>query len=89
MKHCCHWPDCTVEVPPSMWGCKPHWFALPKRLRERIWQTYRRGQEVTKDPSPEYIKAAQDVQHWIREFRASMGAKGLHHDKSPQPARRS
>lgn len=50
-----------------MWGCKPHWFSLPKPLRDRIWATYRRGQEIRKDPSPEYIRVAQDVQHWILE----------------------
>lgn len=50
-----------------MWGCKKHWFSLPKRLRDRIWTTYRRGQEITKTPSAEYIKAANDVQDWIAE----------------------
>lgn len=65
--HTCHWPGCTKHVPPAMWGCKPHWFALPKRLRDRIWATYRPGQEITKDPSREYLAAADDVQHWILE----------------------
>lgn len=32
-RHECHWPDCHTQVPPAMWGCKPHWFKLPKRLR--------------------------------------------------------
>lgn len=62
MSHKCHWPGCEVAVLPAVWGCKPHWFALPKRLRDRIWEAYRRWQEVTKSPSPEYITAAQDVQ---------------------------
>jgi hypothetical protein len=39
MSHTCHWPDCRKEVPPAMWGCKQHWFALPKPLRDRIWAT--------------------------------------------------
>lgn len=56
-----------------MWGCKGHWFALPKHLRDRIWATYRRGQEVTKRPSPEYIEAAIAVQKWIAAWRASNG----------------
>ena len=65
--HTCHWPGCEVEVEPKFWGCKPHWFALPKRLRDLIWLHYRRGQEVTKRPSAEYIAAAQLVQAWIIE----------------------
>jgi hypothetical protein len=54
-------------VPPSRWGCKLHWFKLPKRLRDRIWQTYQPGQEITKDPSRQYLAAARAVQAWIAE----------------------
>ena len=71
MSHRCHWPGCEVEVPPAMWGCKPHWFSLPKRLRDRIWATYRRGQEVTKRPSDDYLQAAKEVQDWIASRIAS------------------
>ena len=67
MTHTCHWPGCTTPVPPAMWGCKPHWFRLPKRLRDRIWLTYRPGQEVDKRPSQAYLEAAKDVQDWIKE----------------------
>lgn len=48
-----------------MWGCKPHWFALPKHLRDRIWSTYVPGQEITKRPSREYVVVALEVQAWI------------------------
>lgn len=75
LNHTCHWPGCTVEVPRAMWGCTAHWFALPMRLRDRIWAAYRRGQEVTKDPSPEYIAVAHEVQKWIAAYRASCGHK--------------
>jgi hypothetical protein len=64
--HHCHWPDCTKQVPPKMWGCKEHWFRLPKALRDLIWATYVPGQEIRKDPSPAYIEAANKVQQWIK-----------------------
>jgi len=48
-----------------MWGCKSHWFALPKEIRARIWAAYRPGQEITKTPSRQYIEAAQEAQTWI------------------------
>lgn len=48
-----------------MWGCKTHWFTLPKHLRDKIWRTYRPGQEKTMTPSPAYVEAAQQVQAWI------------------------
>lgn len=63
--HGCHWPGCTVQVPPAMWGCKPHWFRLPKRLRDAIWDTYEPGQEQTLTPSAAYLAAARDAQAWI------------------------
>ena len=66
-RHGCHWPGCTMRVPPAMWGCKPHWYRLPPRLRQRIWATFRPGQEITKTPSPEYLAAAKEVQQWIAE----------------------
>lgn len=69
MSHSCHWPDCKEEVPPAMWGCRRHWYALPKNLRDKIWRTYKKGQEIRKDPSPEYIAAAYEVQDWILMHR--------------------
>jgi hypothetical protein len=50
-----------------MWGCRAHWYRVPQRLRNRIWNTYVPGQEITKTPSPEYIDAAKAVQQWIAE----------------------
>lgn len=75
-KHRCHWPDCGKEVPPAMWGCKGHWFTLPKYLRDRIWATYRRGQEITRTPSGDYLQAAHEVQEWIAQFKQNMAHRG-------------
>jgi hypothetical protein len=74
-EHSCHWPGCSQQVPPAMWGCRSHWFMLPKNLRDKIWRTYRPGQEVTMTPSEEYLDAAREVQLWIRE-RAGREARG-------------
>lgn len=69
MSHHCHWPGCTKEVPPAMWGCKTHWFKLPVSLRNQIWATYVPGQEITKTPSADYMRAAAKVQEWIAEAK--------------------
>jgi hypothetical protein len=69
--HTCHWPGCTRQVPPAMWGCKAHWYALPKDLRDQIWDTYRPGQERTLTPSRAYVEAARKVQNWILVNAAS------------------
>lgn len=48
-----------------MWGCRQHWFALPKGIRDEIWRTFRPGQEQSKTPSQEYVAAAQRAREWI------------------------
>lgn len=65
--HICHWPGCGAQVPPAMWGCSRHWFALPITLRREIWRTFVPGQEKTFSPSPAYLKAAKAVQDWINQ----------------------
>lgn len=65
--HHCHWPNCNAQVPPAMWGCKKHWMKLPKYLRDKIWATFRPGQETNWTPSRAYLVAAHEVQAWIEE----------------------
>ncbi len=78
MAHLCHWPGCRREVPPKLWGCAEHWRTLPSDLRAKIWATYVAGQEISKTPSEDYIRAAQDVQAWIaKEF----GGQVKEHDR--------
>jgi hypothetical protein len=50
-----------------MWGCKEHWFKLPKHLRDLIWRAYRPGQEIDQRASREYVEAARQVQAWIAQ----------------------
>lgn len=69
-RHHCHWPGCERAVPPAMWGCRGHWFTLPAEKRNRIWQTYKPGQEVNGTPSAAYLDAARDVQEWIAQHLA-------------------
>lgn len=65
--HRCHWPGCTKQVPPALWGCKTHWYRLPRHLRDLIWETYEPGQEVDLSPSAEYLDVADKVQAWIKQ----------------------
>lgn len=58
MAHTCHALGCSVDVPEHIFACKQHWYMVPKPLRDAIWRTYRRGQEVTKNPSKAYVAAA-------------------------------
>lgn len=64
--HHCHWTGCNAQVPPAMWGCKKHWFMLPKYLRDKVWAAYVPGQEVDMTPSQGYLAVAQEVKDWIK-----------------------
>lgn len=65
-EHQCHWPGCTIQVPPAMWGCSNHWYSLPKALRDKVWRAYRPGQEKTFTPSAAYVAVAREVEAWIK-----------------------
>lgn len=61
MAHHCHATGCSEEVPPEMWGCRRHWFMVPKPIRDRIWRFYRIGQCDDMNPSDNYCLAAKDA----------------------------
>lgn len=63
--HHCHWPGCDKQVPPAKWGCLPHWRRLPKYLRDKVWLTFRPGQEKNWTPSRAYVAVAREIQVWI------------------------
>lgn len=70
-EHTCHWPGCTKQVPPAMWGCRRHWFLLPAAIRNAIWRAYQPGQEDNlARVSEDYLAAAEAAQTWIRQFGA-------------------
>lgn len=67
-EHTCHWPGCTKQCKPAMWGCYKHWMSLPAHLRQKIWATFVPGQEKTMTPSTEYLRVTKEIQKWIKEF---------------------
>jgi hypothetical protein len=66
--HTCHATGCKIAVPPRMFMCRSHWFALPKHMRDAVWAVYVPGQEQRKDPSPEYLEVAHE---WISYLERS------------------
>jgi hypothetical protein len=82
-RHECHWPGCTRQVPPALWGCRQHWYSLPHALRRRIWITFQPGQEKSMTPSAEYLAAAKAVQEWIHQQQQ----KGSPDGNQEQPGR--
>jgi hypothetical protein len=62
----CFWPRCTVIVPADRLGCRGHWYALPKALRDRIWAHFVPGQDAA-TCSQDYAEALCEVLAWARE----------------------
>jgi hypothetical protein len=56
--HECHALGCSVEVPPSLLMCKTHWKLVPRKIKLNVWKSYQKGQEVTKNPSIDYLASA-------------------------------
>ena len=59
MPHKCHAEGCNVAGPPRLLMCLKHWRMVPRHLQKEVWRYYRPGQEITKDPSPEYLEVMQ------------------------------
>lgn len=67
MPHLCHATGCQVQVPPTMFMCKRHWFMLPTQYRNAIWRTYRPGQCDDWNISHSYANAARVAVKFIAE----------------------
>jgi hypothetical protein len=37
----CPISDCNKGIPRTRLMCKPHWYRVPKEIRDRVWDTYR------------------------------------------------
>lgn len=59
--HRCHARGCRKEVPPRMLMCLQHWRMVPHDLQRKVWQHYRPGQEVDKNPSDTYLEVAREA----------------------------
>lgn len=60
-EHTCHAKGCDKPVPPRMFMCRPHWYMIPKKDRDRLWAVYVPGQERRKDPTDEYLEVAHEL----------------------------
>jgi hypothetical protein len=55
-EHVCHAEGCNTPVPPKMLMCLKHWRMVPRDLQRRVWAAYVPGQEVSKNPTDEYME---------------------------------
>jgi len=38
----CPVPGCKARHPRNLLMCKPHWFKVPKHLRDEVWDSYKK-----------------------------------------------
>jgi hypothetical protein len=69
--HTCHWPGCPERCKPAFFSCRRHWFTWPPHIRAAIWREYKPGQEETKTPSIDYLKAVTKAIEWAQEYEAA------------------
>jgi hypothetical protein len=41
--HRCPVTRCPVRVAPDRLMCRPHWYQVPKPMRDAVWATWRSG----------------------------------------------
>jgi hypothetical protein len=52
----CPIPDCAGTKGDDQVMCRPHWYAVPKPIRDRVWNAYRRA-----PGSAEHLSAIRDA----------------------------
>jgi hypothetical protein len=67
LTHRCWATGCERQITLDRLMCLHHWSMLPKRLKDRIWQLYRPGQETIGEPSQTYLKAIEEARAFIAE----------------------
>lgn len=63
MPHKCPRPPCDKQVADDQLACRPHWFELPKAMRDEIWAAYREDGPGTGRHSTAITEAVD----WYRE----------------------
>lgn len=56
----CPAPGCGLDARPGQLACRGHWFALPKPLRDAIYDTWRRRRELGMGPYSANVMAARE-----------------------------
>lgn len=65
--HLCHANRCKSICAPSKLMCLRHWKMVPRHLQNAVYDTFKSGQERTKSPSREWVKAARNAINYVYE----------------------
>lgn len=54
----CRVPGCAVTISPQRLMCRPHWYQVPKDLRDLIWATWCSGAGLFSDAHQQAVRQA-------------------------------
>ncbi|MBO0820990.1 MAG: hypothetical protein J2P26_09095 [Nocardiopsaceae bacterium] len=54
----CRIPGCPAPVSTRRLMCRPHWYQVPKHLRDQVWATWRSGAGIL---DPAYRQAVRQA----------------------------
>lgn len=63
---CCPVPDCGDEIDRTRLMCRGDWYLVPKQIRDRVWATWRSGQEASSREHQEAVLQAIAACHLAR-----------------------
>lgn len=69
--HLCHARGCKIPVKPERLFCRPHWKLVPKHIQKRVWANYREGQCADKQPSEDWLEAADAAIQAVFEIESA------------------
>jgi hypothetical protein len=58
--HTCPAPVCNRQVPYERLACRIHWYAIPRHLRDRVWEAYLSGSDDHLDAVAEAVQYLHD-----------------------------
>lgn len=70
--HACEHPQCFRQIEGRLFGCRPHWYALPTDLRSEVWRTWKARLRAPGDPTAvaaHEAAKAQAVRFWSEDLR--------------------
>lgn len=59
--HPCKIPGCPAVVAADRLMCRPHWYQVPRALRDSVWATWRSGAGVLSADYREAVRQAVEA----------------------------
>lgn len=76
-EHTCHAVGCNKITQPKRLMCLKHWQMVPQHLKNQVWEHYKPGQEILKNPSLHYLNVVKTAIKWVLDHEKETAKKEL------------